>query len=309
MKRQPKHPLYYTYSRFNDTTMTVAPGQWFEVETQMNRGPDADQVDPALRELYNAHRSDTMRTDCGNPTSGSITVEGAKPGDMLTVHIGEITTIPIGWSRYGGSTGAMPGWLGHSGIGPQFKLCRIENGMIQWSDRLSLPVRPMIGCVGVAPARDEAYDNGWAARHGGNFDVQEITTGARVHLPVNVDGAGLQIGDMHAIQGDGEICGGGGIETGGTVRVMVDLSRCPDEMNWPRIENDTHIMTTGIDKPAEDAFRIALSELILWLAQGYGMDRGEAYLLLGQVLEARVTQFVNPTYTYLCKVHRDYLSA
>ena len=307
MKRQPRTPLYYTYSRFNEPTMTVDPGEWFEVETQMNRGPDADRVNPELRDLYNAHRSDEMRTDIGNPSSGSIIVRGVKPGDMLTVHIGAIETIPIGWTWYRGNTGAMPGWLGPSAIGEQFKLCRIEDGRIFWSDKLTLPVRPMIGCVGVAPGRDEAQHNGWAAKHGGNFDIQEITTGARVHLPVNVDGALLQIGDMHAIQGDGEICGGGGMETGGTVQVMVEVSRRPAEMTWPRIENDTHIMTTGIEKPAEDAFRIALSEMILWLESDFGMPKGEAFMLLAQCLEARVTQFVNPTYTYLCKLDREYL--
>ncbi|MAE65701.1 MAG: acetamidase [Phycisphaeraceae bacterium] len=307
MKRQPKTPLYYAYSRFNEPTMTVDPGEWFEIETQMNRGPDAAEVPDDLRDLYNTHRNDDMRSDRGNPTSGAIVVRGAKPGDMLTVHIGAIETIPIGFTRYRGDTGAMPGWLGPSGIGSQFKLCRIENGRILWNDRLTLPVRPMLGCVGLAPASDEARHNGWAAEHGGNMDIQEVTTGARVHLPVNVEGALLQIGDMHAIQGDGEICGGGGIETGGTVQVMAELSPRPEEMTWPRIENDTHVMTTGIDKPAEDAFRIALSEMVLWLETGYGMPRGEAFMLLAQCLEARVTQFVNPTYTYLCKLDRDYL--
>ncbi len=73
-------------------------------------------------------------------------------------------------------------------------------------------------------------------------------------------GAMLHVGDMHARQGDGEICGGGGIETGGVVKLMVELGPKPSEMTWPRIENDTHIMTTGQGKPAEDAFRIALSK-------------------------------------------------
>jgi acetamidase/formamidase len=87
----------------------------------------------------------------------------------------------------------------------------IHDGFIHWSETLKLRVRPMIGCVGVAPAR-ERINNSWAGYWGGNFDAQEVTTGATVILGVNVEGALLHIGDMHAIQGDGEICGAGGIE-------------------------------------------------------------------------------------------------
>ena len=160
--------------------------------------------------------------------------------------------------------------------------------------------------VDVAPER-EARHNGWAGEWGGNFDIQEVTTGARVTIPVNVPGALLHVGDMHARQGDGEICGGGGIETGGIVKLMVELGQKPPEMTWPRIENDSHIMTTAQGKPAEDAFRIALTEMVLWLEAGYGMTRGEAFMFLSQCFEARVTQFVNPSYTYVAKVARKYL--
>ena len=78
-------------------------------------------------------------------------------------------------------------------------------------------------------------------------------------------------------------------------------------MPWPRIGNEDSILTTAFEKPAEDAFRIALSEMILWLEASYGMSQGEAYMFLSQCLEARVTQFVNPSYTYVAKVARKYL--
>lgn len=78
-------------------------------------------------------------------------------------------------------------------------------------------------------------------------------------------------------------------------------------MFWPRIINDTHIMTVAMARPAEDAFRHALEATVLWLEESYGFSRGEAYLYLGQVLEARCTQFVNPTFTYIAKVARRYL--
>ena len=112
---------------------------------------------------------------------------------------------------------------------------------------------------------------------------------------------------MHARQGDGEICGAGGIEAGGRVKLRCELSERPSSMTWPRITDATHIMTTGQARPAEDAFRTALSEMVLWLEDEYDMPRGEAYMFLGQVLEARCTQFVNPTFSYVAKVERRYL--
>lgn len=307
MQRATKDVLYYTHSGANPPTMTVKPGEWFEVESQMNRGPDAALVPDDIRDLYNQHRSDSQPTDRGNAATGAIVVEGAEPGQIVTVHVESIQTHPVGWTRYAGSTGAMPGYLGPSNIGPQFRIVRIENDRIIWNDQLSLPTAPMMGVIGVAPAKDEARHNGWAGEWGGNFDIQEVTAGAKLSIVVNVPGALLHVGDMHARQGDGEICGGGGIETGGVVKLMAELGPKPAEMTWPRIENDTHIMTTAQGKPAEDAFRIALSEMILWLEADYNMTQGDAYMFLAQVLEARVTQFVNPSYSYICKVNKEYL--
>ena len=297
MKRISKEILYFETGPDNKPTLRVKPGETIEIETQINRGPwlDTHPEGEALREKLVG----------GNPSSGCIYVEGAEPGQVLNVHIGPIDLDPIAFTRFSGNTGAMPSWLG-SGIGEHHRLVGIKDGFIHWSDTLQLPIAPMMGFVGVAPTR-ERYHNGWGGIWGGNFDVQEITTGATVQLVVNVPGALLHIGDMHAIQGDGEICGAGGLEAGGRVQVRVDLSDRPKSMVWPRIVNATHIMTVAMARPAEDAFRHALEAMVLWLEEDYGFSRGEAYLYLGQVLEARCTQFVNPTFTYVAKVAKRYL--
>jgi len=294
--------LYFEHAPDNPPTMTVKPGEWFEVQTQMNLGPWVDTLPPERADYYR------KKITGGNPSSGAIYVEGAEPGQMVSVHIASIDVQATGYTRYRGSTGAMPGWLGDSNIGPQHRIVEIERDRIIWDREagVSFPVEPMLGTLGVAPAR-ERRTNSWAGEWGGNFDIQEIGPGATVHLGVNVPGALLHVGDMHARQGDGEICGGGGIETGGIARLKVELADKPGSMTWPRIESETHIMTTGVEKPAEDAFRIALSEMILWLEEDYGMTQGDAFMFLAQVLEARVTQFVNPTYTYICKVNKEYL--
>ena len=222
---------------------------------------------------------------------------------VLTVQVGPIVLDPVGFTRFRGGNGALPAWLGGSGVGYQERVVAISDGRIDWGDGRNLPVAPMLGFVGTSPEH-ETWGNTWAGLHGGNLDVQELTTGAAITLPVNVPGALLHVGDMHARQGDGEICGSGGIEASGVVTLRCTLAARPAEFSWPRIEDATHKMVAAQGRPAEDAFRAALEALILWL-EADGMSRGDAYLWLGQVLEARCTQFVNPTFTYLAKVHRD----
>lgn len=298
MQRATREVLYFETGPDNPVTLRVQPGEEFEIETQLNRGPWLDQdLDGArLRRLLRG----------GNPSSGCIHVEGAEPGMVLSVHVGAIELDPLGFTSFRGANGAMPAWFGSSGIGAQHRIVRIENGEVIWSERRRLPARPMIGFIGVAP-QFETIANTWGGVWGGNFDVQEISSGATVHLRVNVPGAKLHVGDMHAIQGDGEICGAGGIEASGRVRLRCSLSPAPQNFTWPRIENATHIMTAAMARPCEDAFRHALEALVLWLEVDYGFSRGEAYLYLGQVLEARCTQFVNPTFTYVAKVGREWL--
>ena len=290
MQRATKDTLYFETGPDNAPTLRVQPGETFEVETQLNRGPWLD----------NHPDGETLRKQLygGNPSSGCIYIEGAEPGQIVTIHIGPIALDPIGFTRFGGNNGAMPAWLGGSGVGAHHRVVEIKDDLIYWSDQLKLPVAPMLGFVGVAPAR-ERYHNGWGGPWGGNFDVQEITSGAAVQLVVNVPGALLHIGDMHAIQGDGEICGAGGIEASGRVQVRCELSEKPASMSWPRIENETHIITAAMARPAEDAFRFVLEAMVLWLEESYGFDRGEAYLYLGQVLEARCTPICQPD-LYLC---------
>ncbi|MBM3933544.1 MAG: acetamidase [SAR202 cluster bacterium] len=298
MKRANTDVLYFETGPDNAPTMWVDPGEEFEIQTQLNRGPWLDGH-PQEAELRKKLRS-------GNPSSGAIYVNGAQPGQRLIVHIGQIDVDPVGFTKFHGHNDAFFGWLGNEQIGAHEKVVQIKDGFIHWSDTLKLPLAPMLGVVGTAPERTR-WTNGWAGKWGGNFDIQEVTTGASVHLPVYVPGALLHVGDMHARQGDGEICSAGGIEAGGRVRMRVELAPLPKVMGWPRITNETHIMTTAQARPAEDAFRIALAEMILWLEDEYGIPRGEAYMLLGQVLEARVTQFVNPTYSYVLKVNRKWL--
>jgi amidase len=149
-------------------------------------------------------------------------------------------------------------------------------------------------------------DNG---PHGGNMDVQEITTGNTVMLRVHKDGAHLFAGDCHAIQGDGEANGMGAIEIAAVLKLRVGLAKAPARLTWPRVETPTHIGTIGCARPLEDAMRIAFEEMVYWMEEEYGIPAPEGYMLLGQVAEARCTQVVNPKYTYICKVSKALLKS
>lgn len=298
MKRATTDILYFETGRDNAPTLRVDPGEVFEVQTAINAGPWCDG------EQLEAYRK---KVPFGNPSSGCIYVEGVQPGDMVSIRILDMQLGPVGYTAFGPGTPIFYNWLDASKIPPTHKRVEIRDGQILWSDKVTIPARPMIGFIGVAPARDR-FHNGWNGPWGGNFDLQEITTGATVHLRAECPGALLHIGDVHAIQGDGEICGAGGIESDALIRLKVDVTRpTPAHLYWPRLENDTHIMTCGFAKPADDAFRIALEALLQWMVADYGYSLEEAYMLLGQVLEARCSQFVDPLYTYVCKVPRRYL--
>ena len=292
--------LYFDICAQNAVTHHVRPDETFEVRTQINSGPWIDRLPAGEQEQWR------QRLTGGNPSSGCICVDGALPGDMLSVDVGPFELDPIGYTSFGGSTGASPEGLE---IGTHAKVVEIRDDEILWCDSLKLPAQPMLGFVGVAPA-EGSFHNGWGGEWGGNLDAPDVTTGTTVNLRVNHEGALLHVGDMHALQGDGEICGAGGIEASGRVQLTCRLTRpAPDEMRLPRFETDSFIAVAATGEPAEDAFRSALADLLRWIEADYGLPIGEAYLLLGQVLEAKATQFVNPTITYVVKVRKRYLEA
>jgi acetamidase/formamidase len=182
----------------------------------------------------------------------------------------------------------------------------VRDGHVIWDERIRIPVRPMIGVLGTAPAL-EAISTMDCGPHGGNLDVQELGPGATVYLPVAVDGALLFLGDCHAVQGDGELCGFGAIEIRSQVTIRIGIAPRPARMRWPRFEDEEHIGTVACARPLENAFRLAVEDLAGWLADDHGFTLPDALLLLGQVAEARCTQLVNPHFTYVCKIAKRYL--
>ena len=302
-RRQGPSPLYYEASATNRTTLSVEPGEVFEVVTQMNRGPDISAVPHDLRDDWSKYNS--YEVERANPSSGAIWVYGAKPGMAIEVVIEDMELAPIGYAMFAGNNRLFPSTPVTASDRAAARVVRIRGDRVIWDRGLTIPAQPMVGMVAVAPSH-EAQSTVRVGHWGGNMDVQELGPGARVRLVVNVPGALLHLGDVHAVQGDGEI-GGTGVETGALLRLRVELMQRPAEMLWPRIITADRIFTVAADRPAERAFRLAVNELIRWLHADYGLEPREAVLLLGQVLEARATQVVNPTITYVAGVRQELL--
>lgn len=291
--------LVYTCSPANPPGLWVQPGERFQVETELNTGSWLQSADdnPEGR---------VASFPYVNPATGPVYVEGAQPGDVVAVHIEAIELWHLGYTQIVQGNNPFRNWIRKDEWGNQFRVVRIGEGFVHWSDQVRIPVSPMIGVLGTAP-EIEAISNTDNGPHGGNMDVQEVAPGHTVFLRVFVKGGLLHLGDVHAVQGDGELCCAGGIETRATVTLSVDVVRRPKSMTMPRIETPSHLVALGFARPLEDAFRLAVQEMVYWLEEDYGLSQPEALMLLGQVAEARASQIVNPKYSYVCKIDKRYL--
>lgn len=275
----------------------VEPGETFKVECAINVN------DGTIRHVGQQLTEADVEIPFVNGATGPIEIAGAKPGDMLTIDVIEMELIGLGFTSLWPGIGIFPDWVRKKEFGIQTRVVEVKDSMVHWNDKVKLPVQPMIGVAGVAPLLGSVLtvDNG---AHGGNLDVQEVGPGNSIAFRVHHDGAHLFLGDCHAIQGDGECNGMGAIEIAAVLTVKVDLTPAPSRLTWPRIETPTHIATVGCARPLEDAMRIAFEEMVYWLEESYGIPAAEAYMLLGQVAEARCTQMVNPKYSYICKIEK-----
>ncbi len=263
----------------------------------------------------------------GNPQSGPFYVEGAEPGDTLVVEIVRLTP-----NRDWGYTAtiisenvldphhvrALPPqqsahWridrANHTvALAPPPEGGGTQRATIEPPDALRdlvLPLVPMVGCFGVAPAGGEAISTATSARHGGNMDYRGFTEGATVYFPVAVPGALFHIGDGHALQGDGEIVGTG-IETSFEMEVVLRVQK-GRKITWPRGENADYIFTVGNARPLDQALQHATSEMLRWLGEEYGLDATAASLLMGQTVEYDLGNVFDPAYTMVCKMPKRWL--
>lgn len=294
--------IKYALSGDDHFVARVAPGEPFTVESAININ------DGVIHSLGQQLTEADVTLPFVNGATGPIEIAGAKPGDMLSIDILDMKLEGLGFTALWPGIGIFPDWVRRREFGRQTRVVEVKDGMVHWSDKVKLPVRPMIGVAGVAPVHGAVLtiDNG---PHGGNLDVQEVGPGNTIMFRLNRDGGHLFLGDCHAIQGDGECNGMGAIEIAAILTVRVHLTPAPNRMTWPRIQTPTHICTIGCARPLEDAMRTAFEEMVYWMEDEFSVPAPEAYMLLGQIAEARCTQMVNPKFTYICKVPKEVLEA
>jgi amidase len=295
----PKGEVRYTLGPEHPVVAHVAAGTSLRMETELNIGNVLHTIEDAFDETM-------VKLPFVNPVTGPVYVEGATPANVLVCRIGEMELIPPGFTALMPGLGPFVDWIRRRDFGVHSRVVDVQDGEVRWDERTRIAVKPMIGTIGTSPLLESisTIDNG---PHGGNMDVQEIAPGATLYLPIEVDGALFYLGDCHAVQGDGELCGIGAIEIRTRTTVVLDLASRPEDMSWPRLETDEHIAAIACARPLEDAFRLAVEELVRWMVADYGFTVPDAVMLLGQVAEARCTQLVNPKYTYIAKIAKRYL--
>ncbi len=289
--------------------MGVKPGTVLEVWTEdafggRVRGPD-DLVSRVIEFPF------------VNPQTGPFYVEGAEPGDTLAVHFVSVepsrdwaasTTVPL----FGALSATHATAMLHEPLPEVVWIYEVDRRRRTVTYRaargdhvVDLPLDPMHGTVGVAPAGFEARSSLVPDAHGGNMDTPEMRAGTTCYLGVNVEGALLSLGDGHCRQGEGETCGVA-VEAAMDTVLVVDLVKGA-ATPWPRLETDSHIMTAGSARPLEDAFRIAHADLVQWLASDFGLDPLDGYQLVTQVSESPVANVCDPNYTFVAKLRKRYL--
>lgn len=253
----------------------------------------------------------------GNPLTGPFWIEGAEPGDRVTVHLEGVTPNRArGFSRASLAPNVLdPAFAVETGLDHVSEYAewavdasRGVAALVQPETELGpieLELAPMLGCIGVAPTRGQAISTATSAEHGGNMDYRKVSEGVTLHFPVFAPGALLFVGDAHALQGDGEISGTG-IEISADVRFTVELQK-GHALGWPRGETNTELFTLGNARPLDQALQHATSEMVRWLTGEYGLDATGAALLLSQCVRYEVANVFDPAYTMACKLPKAVL--
>jgi acetamidase/formamidase len=294
--------VYYTALGSYEPVLHIADGDTVVTSTVDNAGRDA---------------ADRPVTPRGNPQTGPFYVEDAQPGDTLAVHwdrvwpnrrIGRSSTIIAPNVVDPAYVRNLPPYFPR--VVTEWEL-DLEGGTAQLVEpllnQLRLPLKPMVGCFGVAPPRGQAISSATSAAHGGNMDYNGFVAGMTVYLPVFVPGGLFFLGDGHAVQGDGEITGTG-IEVSFDVQFTVRLHK-DQVIHWPRAENEEYLMAVGNARPLDQALQHATTEMLRWLQEEQGLTPAATHILLGQCVEYDIGNVYDPAYTVVCKLKKSWVAA
>jgi amidase len=205
-----------------------------------------------------------------NAVTGPVSVRGAQPGDALSVEVLDIQ-IARAWSVW------LPNFGGLGAHTTEIRVMQtpIEEGRVQLTDTLSVPLEPMIGCLGVAPASGVASTFMPAYPHGGNFDLREMSPGATLYLPVQVPGALFSMGDLHAAMGTAEPTWVS-LEASGQATLRLDLVKGL-ALDYPRLRAGNELCCLGMGTTLEQAHQCALDHAWTYLTRDLGLEPFAAY--------------------------------
>ena len=272
---------------------TVAPGESVQFECLDSSG---GQLTP------DSTTADVPNLDFGriNPVTGPIRIDGARPGDVLKVEIEAFHPSGFGW------TANIPGFglLAEQFTDPRLKVWTYDPGTLEpavFSDIARVPLKPFAGTIGLAPAEAGLHSVVPPRRMGGNMDIRDLAAGTTLYLPVEVEGALFSIGDTHAAQGDGEVCGTA-IESPMQVDLRFDLIR-ETPLAFPRFTTPGPVarhldlrgyeVTTGIGPDLMTGARDAVSGMIDVLGKVHGLSAEDAYLLCSVCGDLRISEIVD----------------
>lgn len=256
-----------------EPVLRVRPGDVVRFETS---------AEPAER-LFEAGRSwaRSVNTRRINTVTGPVYVEGAEPGGALAVEILEVETLDWGWNMW------LPGYgmLGQRAREPMLQRVPIHDGQVWLTDELSVPLAPMIGCLGLAPASGKVSTLAPVYPFAGNFDMVQMKPGNTVYFPIQTPGGLFSLGDLHAAMGVGESTSIA-IECAGSATVRFDLR--PDlELSMPRVASPERLYVIGIadNRDCADAARVAIREMYQLLTLEAGVPEGDAQLIVSAAVD------------------------
>ena len=282
----------YVWDNSLEPALEIDPGEAIELHVR-------DASDEQIHADSGVEDITRLDFDHVNPVSGPVFVKGAKPGDVLEIELLEFRPPDWGW------TAIIPGFglLADEFPEPWLRISRVdaERERVLWSDGISLPYRPFPGTIGVAPAEPGAHPILPPSRWGGNLDTKHLRTGSTLYLPVGVEGALFSLGDTHAAQGDGEVCGTA-IETAMDVSVRLsvrrDFSVEAPQYRLPRgalaaAEQSAYHVCTGVGPDLMAAVKDAVLATVARLEAEHGLSREEAYALCSVAADLRIHEVVD----------------
>lgn len=287
----------YAFDWRDEPLLRVKPGESFEIETYdastgFFKTPE-DKAIPGKRPGFD------RTPPHANPIGGPVLLEGAERGDTLVVTIEQITVDDYSWI----AVGPRRGPLGESTRWPELskdyttKIFKhtpgpsgtTRDGTLHFNDRISWPITPFIGTLGVAPDREVTTSLDGQGPWGGNLDIRDVRPGNRIFLPIYHAGARFYLGDVHASQGDTEFTGTAA-ETKATVRLKLDVVK-GKRIPWMRIESPTSLISVHAYRPLESAVETATVNLMDWLISDYGFTPTDAYCLVSTCPDFRINVY------------------